>query len=114
MLIRRIVSVLCECLMSNLPSTLMWPGSLLKVDDAELLIKRATESPHFVFPIRRDGGHFMLYSQFSTTDSMFVLSDTGGIQTHAATSLATLAVPTVSAALRLSCLPYDSSSCRFG
>lgn len=49
-------------------------GTQLKVDSAEALIRRAVESPTFVFPIRREGGHFMLLSQYSQPDRMFVLT----------------------------------------
>ena len=38
------------------------------------ILERGSESPMFVFPIRREGGHFMLYSQYAPESSMFVFT----------------------------------------
>ena len=38
------------------------------------IIERGAESPMFVFPLRREGGHFMLLSQFTAAHRMFVLT----------------------------------------
>ena len=43
------------------------------VDDSTI-VERGGESPNFVFPMRREGGHFMLFSQFSPAHRMFVLT----------------------------------------
>lgn len=49
-------------------------GTRLDSSEYEQLWERACESPAFVFPIRRDGGHFMLYCQFAKAERMFVLT----------------------------------------
>ena len=41
---------------------------------ATALVERGAESPSFVFPLRRDGGHFMLFSQFAPAHRMFVMT----------------------------------------
>lgn len=38
------------------------------------ILERGSESPMFVFPIRREGGHFMLFSQYAAAQRMFVLT----------------------------------------
>ena len=40
----------------------------------ETILERGSESPTFVFPLRRESGHFMLFSQFSAANRMFVLT----------------------------------------
>lgn len=38
------------------------------------LAERARESPLFIFPVRRDKGHFLLLSQFDAPNDMFVMT----------------------------------------
>ena len=49
-------------------------GATIDPEEASSIVERGTESPNFVYPLRRDGGHFMLFSQFSRTHKMFVLT----------------------------------------
>ena len=49
-------------------------GEAIDAAEHELLVQRATESPQFVLPIRREGGHFMLFSQYAAAQSMFALT----------------------------------------
>ena len=49
-------------------------GAPVAIADFDRMQTRGAESPNFVFPIRREGGHFMLFSQYSAADSMFVLT----------------------------------------
>ncbi|KAL1524895.1 hypothetical protein AB1Y20_019774 [Prymnesium parvum] len=49
-------------------------GASLELGDFDRMRTRGAESPMFVFPIRRNEGHFMLFSQFSPADQMFVLT----------------------------------------
>lgn len=49
-------------------------GARIDLTEYESIAERSAESPLFVFPIRREGGHFMLLSQFSGGDRMFVLT----------------------------------------
>jgi hypothetical protein len=65
------IGAIWEAYHANTPGV---SSSLLQAGDAERLLSRAAESPSFVLPIRRDGGHFMLFSQFSPRDNMFVLT----------------------------------------
>lgn len=46
------------------------------VDAAEhaLLSERGAESPFFIFPVHREGGHFTLVSQFAPEKQMFVMT----------------------------------------
>jgi ATP synthase F1 complex assembly factor 1 len=56
------------------------------VDPAEhaSMAERASESPMFVFPIRREGGHFMLLSQYAAAHRMFVMTSLEEYQRSAA------------------------------
>lgn len=38
------------------------------------ILQRGSESPMFVYPIRRGDGHFMLLSQFSAASAMFAMT----------------------------------------
>ena len=49
-------------------------GAMIGPEEASLIVERGSESPNFVFPLRREGGHFMLFSQFTRTHNMFVLT----------------------------------------
>ena len=49
-------------------------GDSLGPEEAESIVTRGSESPAFIFPIRREGGHFMLYSQYAPESSMFVFT----------------------------------------
>ena len=49
-------------------------GATLGPEDAQAIVERGAESPNFVFPLRRDGGHFMLFSQYAPAHRMFVLT----------------------------------------
>lgn len=49
-------------------------GKCVDLAEYELIMERGAESPMFVFPVRRDKGHFMLLSQFTRADRMFVLT----------------------------------------
>ena len=49
-------------------------GATLGPEDAQTIVERGAESPNFVFPLRRDGGHFMLFSQYAPAHRMFVLT----------------------------------------
>ena len=40
-------------------------GASIGPEDAAHIVERGAESPNFVFPLRREGGHFMLFSQYS-------------------------------------------------
>lgn len=48
----------------------------VSIDPSEYnaIADRGGESPTFVFPVRRDNGHFMLFSQYSTAQRMFVFT----------------------------------------
>jgi len=49
-------------------------GASVAPDEYASIVERSSESPMFVFPIRRGGGHFMLFSQFSAAQRMFALT----------------------------------------
>lgn len=49
-------------------------GTTVGPEEATHLVERGTESPNFVFPVRREGGHFMLFSQYATAHHMFVMT----------------------------------------
>ena len=49
-------------------------GSTLSPEVADSIVERGGESPNFVFPLRRGGGHFMLFSQFAPAHRMFVFT----------------------------------------
>lgn len=49
-------------------------GEAVEPEEFERIATRGAESPMFVFPLRREGGHFMLVSQYSTAHSMFVMT----------------------------------------
>ena len=49
-------------------------GSTIGPEEATHIVERGAESPNFVFPLRREGGHFMLFSQYAAAHQMFVLS----------------------------------------
>lgn len=49
-------------------------GATVGPEDASAIVDRGAESPNFIFPLRRDGGHFMLFSQYSTAHRMFVFT----------------------------------------
>ena len=49
-------------------------GVAVGPEEAASIVERGGESPNFVFPLRRDGGHFMLFSQFAPAHRMFVLT----------------------------------------
>jgi ATP synthase F1 complex assembly factor 1 len=38
------------------------------------IVERARESPMFIFPVRREQGHFLLLSQFDVAHEMFVMT----------------------------------------
>lgn len=38
-------------------------GAAAEAEEFNLIVKRGTESPRFIWPVRRDGGHFLLFSQ---------------------------------------------------
>jgi ATP synthase F1 complex assembly factor 1 len=43
-------------------------------DELDRIMKRGTESPSFVWPVRRQSGHILLYSQFAPAHSMFAFT----------------------------------------
>jgi ATP synthase F1 complex assembly factor 1 len=43
-------------------------------DELDRILERGTESPSFVWPVRRQGGHLLLYSQFAPAHSMFAFT----------------------------------------
>ena len=49
-------------------------GSSVSAEEHVRIIERAKESPLFIFPVRRDKGHFILFSQFDKQHSMFVMT----------------------------------------
>ena len=49
-------------------------GNTLGPEESAQIIERGAESPNFVFPLRRDNGHFMLFSQFAPAHRMFVMT----------------------------------------
>ena len=49
-------------------------GTALEPAEFSKVAERGAESPMFVFPVRREGGHFMLLSQYSTAHNMFVMT----------------------------------------
>ena len=49
-------------------------GAAVVLQEHDLIVKRAQESPMFVFPVRREGGHFMLLSQYDAKRSMFAMT----------------------------------------
>lgn len=49
-------------------------GDSVDPEEAETIATRGGESPSFIFPIRREGGHFMLFSQYAPANRMFVLT----------------------------------------
>ena len=49
-------------------------GAAISAEEHDLIIERGNESPLFVFPLHRDGGHFMLLSQFAPKERMFVMT----------------------------------------
>ena len=49
-------------------------GVTIDAVEYETIAERGGESPMFVFPIRRDGGHFMLLSQYTAAQNMFALT----------------------------------------
>lgn len=49
-------------------------GDTVGPEEAEEIFKRGGESPTFIFPIRREGGHFMLFSQYAAAHRMFVFT----------------------------------------
>lgn len=57
-------------------------GASVDAAEYEAVAKRAVESPMFVFPVRRDGGHFMLFSQFSAANRLFALTSLEDYQTN--------------------------------
>ena len=59
-------------------------GTCIDAAEYESIAKRGAESPMFIFPIRREGGHFMLLSQFATADRMFVLTSLAEYQQNPA------------------------------
>ena len=48
-------------------------GACCDAAEHDLLVERGRESPLFVFPLRRDGGHLMLLSQFDPKHAMWVM-----------------------------------------
>lgn len=59
-------------------------GKCVDAIEHETIIERGSESPMFVFPIRREGGHFMLLSQFTAAQRMFVLTSLAEYQQNPA------------------------------
>jgi ATP synthase F1 complex assembly factor 1 len=49
-------------------------GCTVGPEDTAAMVERAAESPNFVFPLRREGGHFILFSQYAPAHKMFVLT----------------------------------------
>ena len=49
-------------------------GSCVSAEEHGLISERARDSPSFIFPVRREQGHFILYSQFDAKHSMFVMT----------------------------------------
>ena len=49
-------------------------GDTVGPDEADAIATRGAESPTFIFPLRRDGGHFMLFSQYAPASRMFVFT----------------------------------------
>ena len=45
-------------------------GECIDAAEHERIEQRGSESPMFVFPIRREGGHFMLFSQYTAEQRM--------------------------------------------
>ena len=48
-------------------------GACCDAAEHDLLVERGRESPLFIFPLRRDGGHLMLLSQFDPKHAMWVM-----------------------------------------
>lgn len=59
-------------------------GKCIEPIEHAAIMERGAESPMFVFPIRREGGHFMLLSQFSGAQNMFVLTSLAEYQQNPA------------------------------
>ena len=59
-------------------------GASLAPDEHASIVDRGAESPMFVFPIRREGGHFMLLSQYATAHRMFALTSLAEYQQNPA------------------------------
>ena len=59
-------------------------GKCIEAVEYASIVERGAESPLFVYPIRRDGGHFMLLSQYSAGDRMFVLTSLAEYQQNVA------------------------------
>ena len=49
-------------------------GSTVGPEEATAIAERGSESPNFLFPLRRGGGHFMMFSQYAPAHQMFVLT----------------------------------------
>ncbi|KAL3905127.1 MAG: hypothetical protein SGPRY_011023 [Prymnesium sp.] len=65
------ISAIWEAYHSDRPAV---AAAVPPLEEFDRILARAAESPLFVFPIRREGGHFMLFSQYSPADRMFVLT----------------------------------------
>ena len=49
-------------------------GCSVTAEEHVKITERARESPLFIFPVRREQGHFLLLSQFNTQSDMFVMT----------------------------------------
>jgi hypothetical protein len=49
-------------------------GCSVTAEEHLKITERARESPLFIFPVRREQGHFMLLSQFNAQSDMFVMT----------------------------------------
>ena len=49
-------------------------GSCVPAAEHAQIVERGRESPLFIFPVRREQGHFMLLSQFDVQHSVFVMT----------------------------------------
>jgi len=49
-------------------------GAAAEPAEFERIVARGTESPSFVWPVKREGGHMLLYSQYSPADFMFAFT----------------------------------------
>ena len=49
-------------------------GCSVPADEHVKITERARESPLFIFPVRREQGHFLLLSQFNAQSDMFVMT----------------------------------------
>ena len=65
------VGAIWESYHAEMPSV---AGASVDPEEHASMLARGAESPTFVFPVRGDGGHYMLLSQYTAANSMFALT----------------------------------------